>query len=104
MLDEAEWEQVLPHLRNGLEQIKYYRRVHNTSLAEAKAQVYGQGALERYHQITSFRETNVKALWHHRISQFGPLCSSCGRPLRTPRASFCAECGAPRHPEHFNEC
>jgi hypothetical protein len=56
MLDEAEWEQVLWHLRNGLEQIKDYRRVHNTSLAEAKAQVYGRGALERYHQITGFHE------------------------------------------------
>jgi hypothetical protein len=96
MLDDAEWEQVVPHLKNAIAQIKDYRQAHNASLAEAQAHGYGQRALERYHDITGFREINVNALWHHRVSQFGPPCSSCGRPLRTPRARFCAECGAPR--------
>jgi hypothetical protein len=70
--------------------------VHNASLAEAKDHLYGQGLLARYHEITSFRETNVNALWHYRVSQFGSPCSSCSRPLRIPRARFCAECGALR--------
>jgi hypothetical protein len=84
MLDDAEWEQVVPQLKIAIAQIKNYRQVHNASLAEVKDHGYGQGALERYHEITGFQETNVNALWHHRISQFGPPCSSCGGPVRTP--------------------
>jgi hypothetical protein len=79
MLDEQEWEQVLPHLESRL----------RSGLRD----VYGQGALTRYFEITGFRETNVNAIWHHRLSQFGPPCPSCGKLLRTPRAKLCAECG-----------
>ena len=98
MLDEVEWEQVVPHLTGAVAEIKRYRDAHGVSLAEAKDQVYGKGALDRYHQITGFRETNVNAVWHHRISNFGPPCAACGKPLRTPRAKFCAECGGQRCP------
>ena len=95
MLNEHEWEEVVPHLRKGLEEIKRHRAAHGVSLTEAKNAVYGKGALQRYFEITSFRETNVNALWHHRLSLFGPPCSACGKPLRTPRAKMCAECGTP---------
>jgi len=44
------------------------------------------------------RETNPNALWHHRLSQLGPSCRACGKPLRTVRAKFCAECGTPKIP------
>ena len=93
MLDEQEWEQVLPHLQAGIEEIKKFRETHGVSLHEAKMWVYGEGALQRYYEMTGFRETNVNAIWHHRLSQFGPPCSSCGKLLRTPRAKFCAACG-----------
>ncbi|PDT79644.1 hypothetical protein CO675_03310 [Bradyrhizobium sp. C9] len=93
MLDESEWEQVLPHLQAGIEQIQNIRQTHGVGLYEAKIRVYGEGALRRYFEITGFRETNVNAIWHHRLSLFGPPCSSCGKLLRTPRAKFCAACG-----------
>jgi hypothetical protein len=96
MLEEHEWDQVLPELRRGIERIKHYRQTHAASLQEAKQQVYGEGALERYYQITGFRATNVNALWHHRLSLFGPPCRACGKPLRTTRAKLCAACGASR--------
>jgi len=95
MLDEHEWAEVLPHLTKGLEEIKAYRAAHGVSLAEAKDVIYGKGALQRYFEITGFRETNINALWHHRLSLFGPPCSLCGKPIRTPRAKMCAECGTP---------
>lgn len=94
MLDEHEWERIAPHLANGIEQIKRYREMHRVSLAEAKAAGYGQEALKVYYQITGFQETNPDALWHHRLSLFGAPCSFCGKPLRTPNAKLCAECGA----------
>jgi hypothetical protein len=96
MLDDAEWEQVVPHLMDAIARIKDYRQMHSSALFDVQNQGFGRDALEKYHEITGFTETNVNALWHHRVSQFGPPCSSCGRPLRTPRASFCAECGALR--------
>jgi hypothetical protein len=36
MLEDAEWEQVVPHLENAVAQIKDFRKVHNVSLAEAE--------------------------------------------------------------------
>jgi len=96
MLEEHEWEQVLPDLRHGIERIQHHRQTHGASVQEAKQQVYGEGALERYYQITGFRETDINALWHHRLSLFGPPCRACGKPLRTPRARLCAACGALR--------
>ena len=93
MLDEREWQEVVPHLMKGIERIKQYRIDHGVSLAEAR-HVYGDDALKRYFEITGFRETNVNALWHHRLALFGPPCSVCGKPLRTPRAKICAACGA----------
>ncbi|HZS04674.1 MAG TPA: hypothetical protein VFD58_07555 [Blastocatellia bacterium] len=51
---------------------------------------------EAYKQMTGFDETNHNAIMHHRISIYGPPCAKCGKPLRTPRAAFCAACGTPR--------
>jgi uncharacterized OB-fold protein len=50
--------------------------------------------LERYREITGFEETNACAAGHHVVSLYGPSCRACGKPLRTPRARFCAACGA----------
>ena len=54
-------------------------------------------ALERYFRVTGFRETNLAAVYHHVVSQYGRPCSSCGKPLRTPRAKMCAACGTIYH-------
>lgn len=50
-------------------------------------------ALQVYEEITGFHETNKNALWHHRLSVYGPPCLHCGKPLRTTRAKHCAACG-----------
>lgn len=95
MLDEQEWSQFAEPLGNIVGLIKKVRLEQGLSLPEA-AKVAGLEALYRYREITGFVETNVNALWHHRLSLFGPPCSSCGKPLRTPKAKHCAECGAAR--------
>ena len=48
--------------------------------------------LREYERITGFRETNPNAIHHHVVSMYGPPCTACGKPLRTPRARFCAAC------------
>jgi hypothetical protein len=96
MLEEHEWDDVYPALVLGIEKIKEYRIAHGASLEQAKNEVYWDGALRRYQQITGYPENNPQNIWHHRLSKFGPPCSTCGKPLRTPKAKLCAECGAPR--------
>lgn len=80
MLDESEWAQVSSELR---------RR-------DVKKRAAFQLALDAYERLTGFKETNVNALHHHRISLYGPACSSCGKPMRTPDATLCGACMRPR--------
>jgi hypothetical protein len=48
--------------------------------------------LAEFEQITGIRETNPNAIFHHRVSLYGPPCESCGKPLRTPQAKVCGHC------------
>lgn len=96
MLTEGEWALVAPHLTNSFEQIKRYRERHACSLAEAQRKGFGRQALALYMEITGFPETNANALYHHRLSIYGPPCHECGKPLRTPQARYCAMCSAKR--------
>lgn len=92
MLSEEEWEQVNPH--SFTEQVKQYRQQHGCSLAEAMEAGLGKESLAAYERLTGFCETNPNALFHHRLSLYGPPCDNCGKPLRTPTALSCAACGA----------
>lgn len=96
MLDEIEWGLIEPLLSEGLSELKHYRQAHEASLADAGGKVFGQAALKIYRTLTGFNEENVNVILHHRISLYGPPCNSCGKPLRTPQASFCAACGVAR--------
>jgi hypothetical protein len=55
------------------------------------------GVLAAYEKFTGVHETNVNVIFHHQISMYGPPCQNCGKPLRTPAASYCPMCGAERH-------
>jgi hypothetical protein len=81
MLDEAEWAELAA---------RYDRATGPKERLMA--------LLEEYERLTGFHETNPNAVWHHRVSLYGPACSACGKPLRTPRAAKCMACGAPRVP------
>ncbi len=52
--------------------------------------------LDYYNNLTGFGETEPSAIMHHCISMYGPACENCGKPYRTPSASFCAACGNKR--------
>ena len=55
-----------------------------------------QPLLDYYEKLTGSKETVPNAIMHHQISQYGPECENCGKPYRTPQASFCAACGNKR--------
>lgn len=99
MLTDDEWKEVAPLLVTAINQIKAYRALHQCSLLEASAERFGDEALAAYERITGFKETNPNALFHHRLSIYGPPCHACGKPLRTPQARHCAMCSA----EHIRE-
>jgi rubrerythrin len=92
MLTDEEWDEISPSIGFDLERIKIYRAATSVSLKEAVNAVHYQ-ALDRYFEMTGFRETNINALAHHQLSQYGDECRSCGHLLRTKKASFCANCG-----------
>jgi hypothetical protein len=94
MLTEEEWQFIDPI--SMFEQIKRYREETGCSLAEAYRNKAGYHALAAYESLTGFPETSPLALMHHRLKLLGPLCHICGKPLRTPMANFCAECGTSR--------
>ena len=81
MLDEEEFDHVFSLKQNGKDG-DLWNKVFGPVLAE-------------YERITGVRETNINALYHHRISYYGPPCAFCSRPLRTPRAKFCGNCMQP---------
>jgi hypothetical protein len=99
MLTDDEWRQVAPLLRLDTERIKDYREEQQVGL-RAAMDALGFEACEKYFELTGFRETNPNAIWHHRLSDYGPECSDCGHLFRTPQASFCAECGAKPAPKN----
>jgi hypothetical protein len=84
MLDDDEYRQVAVLLDKG-------------SGESRREQIFG-AFLQEYERITGFHETNPNAVFHHRISLYGPPCAYCSRPLRTPRAKLCGSCMKPVAP------
>jgi hypothetical protein len=94
MLDEEEFAIVDRLYSQGMQAIKEFREQHGVSLNEVSVRDFFHSVREAYKQMTGMDESNENAILHHRISIYGPPCQVCGKPLRTPRASFCAACGA----------
>jgi len=97
MLDEAEFATVSELYSAAVRTIKEHSRHWDASCrAELHMRQY-RSVLDAYHSITgSEHNGHPWLLMHHRISIYGPICSTCSKPLRTPKASYCAACGADR--------
>ncbi len=87
MLDESEYKECFA----GDSPFADVRSGQTPSPILAKQQWHAR-VLDRYEQITGFHETNINAVYHHRISLYGKPCPQCGKPLRTPTARLCAAC------------
>jgi hypothetical protein len=86
MLDEEEWNTIQPLIQKAM-QVGNPENVGKT-IAERFLPVCDQ-----YFKLTGLKETNHNAVSHHRVSLYGRPCKKCGKPYRTDKGSFCAECG-----------
>jgi hypothetical protein len=86
MLDEAEFSLIRAAWLKAARDASSYKSVEERM----------KPVCDVYEQLTGVKETNANAVWHHRISQYGPPCERCGKILRTPSAVRCVECGLTR--------
>ena len=94
MLDEAEYRVVSELYGAAFKAIKAFREEFGLPLGEINLENRFKPVVDEYERMTGLRVTNANAIMHHRLAAFGPPCRDCGKPLRTPRASRCMECGA----------
>jgi hypothetical protein len=93
MLDEAEFSIVQQLYSDCMRATKEFREKHHLPLSDISMEERFSPVCKAYFDMTGFRETNENAVLHHRISLYGAICPRCGKPFRTPQASFCAGCG-----------
>ena len=93
MLDEAEFASVEIVYGRAMQATKDYREEFGLPLESISMEERFSPVCSIYNQMTGFHETCANAIMHHRISLYGPPCPACDKPFRTPKASFCAECG-----------
>lgn len=95
MLEEEEFVIVSQRYTECLQAIKAYRQTYGLTLENTPTHELFRPVRDAYERLTGWSETNEQAIMHHRISIYGSACAQCGKPLRTPQASFCAACGYP---------
>ena len=84
MLDEAEFEKAIVLYKSGFTSAKLTRSERFKPLTDY------------YYDLSGVFIDEPNAIMHHEIALYGPPCENCGKPYRTPRASFCAACGNKR--------
>ena len=72
---------------------KLYGLAFRAPIGNSKIEVRFNKLLNFYNKLTGWNETVPNAIMHHRISQYGPDCPNCSKPLRTKKARYCAACG-----------
>jgi hypothetical protein len=92
MLTDEEHADVVRDAHATIDAIMAYRAQTGASLEEAQRALPKPSA-ERYYKLTGFKLWTVYDVFYVRRSDYGSDCPSCGKPYRTPRARYCAECG-----------
>lgn len=106
MLDDDEWAVIVEAHRAGddettrmavIERERVRRGLPtplpltaDATLAQRKLRHLAAG----YEMFTGVPEADPNLVWHHLVSQYGPPCPQCARPLRHAGAEQCRECGA----------
>ena len=93
MLDEAKFEIIRELFSVCIQSIQDHRKKEKTDLKSVPINYYFLPVRQAYEAMTGWADMHHNAIWHHRISLYGPPCRESGRPLRTPRARYCPACG-----------
>ena len=93
MLDENEYKIISELYGECMSATKEFRKKYNLPLSNISIDERFKPVRDEYKKITGFEETNHNAIMHHRLSSLGPDCPACGKPLRSPKAKLCPECG-----------
>lgn len=93
MLDKREWARFEPIYTDCLRAAKDAK---GKGMSDAEVITRFAPALSKWREMTGYEETEFERLWHHQLAKYGKPCKKCGKPLRTPKARFCAACGAKR--------
>lgn len=83
MLDDDEYEEIYKLYGEC-----FYNRDKSKTIDERF-----QPVSDEYERMTGVANCHYNAIMHHKISRYGEPCSQCGKPLRTPQASYCVYCG-----------
>ena len=92
MLTDEEHADVVRDAHDTIDEVMAYRAKTGASLEEARKALPDPSA-DRYFKLTGFKLWTLYDVFYVRRSDYGPDCQACGKPYRTPRAKFCAECG-----------
>jgi hypothetical protein len=94
MFDEAEFKELDRIYGMCLSKAKSARTVQNTPVANINQEIFKP--LVYWHEQYTGSTCSIEGVRHHRLLLYGPPCGVCGKPLRSPRAKRCAECGTLR--------
>jgi hypothetical protein len=101
MMDEQEFTQAEAVHRTAIRAIKEYRASRMASLDEVPLEQFYRPVQALYVELSKRAglEATVVSADHvlkHRLAAYGPPCTACGLPLRTPEAEMCGACGTKR--------
>lgn len=91
-LDEEEWKEIEPLLKQSIEAIKSYRELNDCDLKTAKLEVTDVTSI-KFETITGVKGISFETISHHRLSDWGEECPKCSHLFRSPKAKFCTNCG-----------
>jgi hypothetical protein len=92
-LDDNEFEQITTLLSAADQELPEYREAFNIPDGDVTVDELLRPVFDVYEKMTGVRTSNTSEIMHHRLSLYGPPCSSCGKLLRTPQAAKCLMCG-----------
>jgi hypothetical protein len=95
MLDEEEFSSISRLYSECVRATKSFREATGAPLKGAHLDERFKPVRLRYEVLTGMKDCHHTAIMHHRVVLYGPPCSRCGKPLRTPKAKLCGSCMAP---------
>jgi hypothetical protein len=95
MLDEDEFAEIVALWREGFTATQEFRQRWGIPLEGVNIDERFGPVRKRYEELTGMKDCHQNAILHHRISLYGPPCTRCGKPLRTPQAKLCGSCMVP---------